>query len=142
MTGGLHSLDPEEVEVWREKVQVGNAYINRSTTGAIVRRQPFGGWKDSCVGPGSKAGGPNYVAAFCKWTESELPRLRDKPGTAVASLVKQLSALLDNDAAAEFTGQRGKLRLLVEARNFRENTILPSCMEKRITFAIGRGHGI
>ncbi len=109
LTGGLHSLDPEEVEVWREKVEVGNAYINRSTTGAIVRRQPFGGWKDSCVGPGPKAGGPNYVAAFCKWTESELPRLRDKPGAAIASLVKQLSTLLDADAAA---------RLMASAENY------------------------
>jgi RHH-type proline utilization regulon transcriptional repressor/proline dehydrogenase/delta 1-pyrroline-5-carboxylate dehydrogenase len=99
LTGGLHSLDPEEVEIWREKVQVGNAYVNRSTTGAIVRRQPFGGWKDSCVGPGPKAGGPNYVATFCAWKESELPRLREKPSAPIASLVKELSALLDNNAA-------------------------------------------
>ena len=64
LTGGLHSLDPNEIAQWRERVEVGNAYINRTTTGAIVRRQPFGGWKDSCVGPGPKAGGPNYVSTF------------------------------------------------------------------------------
>jgi RHH-type transcriptional regulator, proline utilization regulon repressor / proline dehydrogenase / delta 1-pyrroline-5-carboxylate dehydrogenase len=49
---------------WRDEVEVGNAYINRPITGAIVRRQPFGGWKRSCFGPGAKAGGPNYVAQF------------------------------------------------------------------------------
>lgn len=73
LTGGLHSLDPKEIEIWRERVEVGNAYINRGTTGAIVQRQPFGGWKDSCVGPGPKAGGPNYVAALGDWSETGLP---------------------------------------------------------------------
>ena len=48
-------------------MEVGNAYINRPTTGAIVRRQPFGGWKRSSVGPGTKAGGPNYVARLGIW---------------------------------------------------------------------------
>ena len=71
LTGGIHSLDPAEIAHWRESVEVGNAYINRSTTGAIVQRQPFGGWKDSSVGPGVKAGGPNYVAAFREWSNDE-----------------------------------------------------------------------
>ena len=72
LTGGIHSLDEEEVARWRERVQVGNAYINRPITGAIVQRQPFGGWKRSCFGPGAKAGGPNYVALFCRF-EDEKP---------------------------------------------------------------------
>ena len=50
LTGGLHSLDEHEIERWLERVEVGNAYVNRHTTGAIVRRQPFGGWKRSSVG--------------------------------------------------------------------------------------------
>ncbi|HLX63321.1 MAG TPA: bifunctional proline dehydrogenase/L-glutamate gamma-semialdehyde dehydrogenase [Planctomycetota bacterium] len=66
LTAGLHSLDPAEQKFWREHVQAGNLYLNRPTTGAIVRRQPFGGWKRSCIGPGAKAGGPNYVFSFCK----------------------------------------------------------------------------
>jgi RHH-type proline utilization regulon transcriptional repressor/proline dehydrogenase/delta 1-pyrroline-5-carboxylate dehydrogenase len=41
-------------------------YVNRHTTGAIVRRQPFGGWKHSSVGPGSKAGGPNDILRFVR----------------------------------------------------------------------------
>ena len=47
---------------------MGNAYVNRAITGAIVQRQPFGGWKQSNVGPGAKAGGPNYVMQLGSWT--------------------------------------------------------------------------
>ena len=67
LTGGIHTLDPEEARRWTEAVEIGNAYVNRPTTGAIVRRQPFGGWKRSSVGPGAKAGGPNYVAQLGTW---------------------------------------------------------------------------
>jgi len=61
LTSGLHSLDPAEISTWLEGVQAGNLYVNRGITGAIVQRQPFGGWKKSAVGPGTKAGGPNYL---------------------------------------------------------------------------------
>ena len=67
LTGGIHTLDPAEIHQWTDAVEVGNAYINRPTTGAIVRRQPFGGWKQSSVGPGAKAGGPNYVTRLGTW---------------------------------------------------------------------------
>ena len=67
LTGGLHSLDPAEVDRWLDLVEVGNAYVNRHITGAIVQRQPFGGWKRSSVGPGAKAGGPNYVSHLGRW---------------------------------------------------------------------------
>ena len=67
LTAGLHTLDPEEIAWWRDRVHAGNLYINRPITGAIVQRQPFGGWKRSCIGPGAKAGGPNYVRSFCHW---------------------------------------------------------------------------
>jgi len=67
LTGGLHSLDPDEVRHWLAAVEVGNAYVNRHITGAVVRRQPFGGWKHSAVGPTAKAGGPGYVPALCRW---------------------------------------------------------------------------
>ena len=99
LTGGIHSLDPAEIAQWRESVQVGNAYINRSTTGAIVQRQPFGGWKDSSVGPGVKAGGPNYVAAFRKWSNDDLGsssepaetgRLDNTTGALIKSLKKHV----------------------------------------------------
>jgi RHH-type proline utilization regulon transcriptional repressor/proline dehydrogenase/delta 1-pyrroline-5-carboxylate dehydrogenase len=67
LTGGLHSLDPDEILHWLERVQVGNAYVNRHTTGAIVRRQPFGGWKHSSVGPGAKTGGPGDILRFARF---------------------------------------------------------------------------
>lgn len=99
LTGGLHSLDPSEIDRWRERVEVGNAYINRTTTGAIVRRQPFGGWKDSCVGPGPKAGGPNYVATFLDWQETGLPTLAATPVAEVRSVLSRLCALLGKESS-------------------------------------------
>jgi RHH-type transcriptional regulator, proline utilization regulon repressor / proline dehydrogenase / delta 1-pyrroline-5-carboxylate dehydrogenase len=67
LTGGLHSLDPAEIDRWVDAVEVGNAYVNRGITGAIVQRQPFGGWRRSSVGPGAKAGGPGYVVQLGTW---------------------------------------------------------------------------
>ena len=64
LTSGLESLDDREHQLWQEGIRAGNLYINRPTTGAIVLRQPFGGMGKSAVGPGIKAGGPNYVAQF------------------------------------------------------------------------------
>lgn len=66
LTGGIHSLDDSEVDRWLSQVEIGNAYVNRHITGAIVERQPFGGWKQSSVGGGSKAGGPGYVAQLAR----------------------------------------------------------------------------
>ena len=67
LTAGLQALDPAEIESWRSRAAAGNLYVNRGITGAVVRRQPFGGWKRSAVGPGAKAGGPNYVASLGRW---------------------------------------------------------------------------
>lgn len=67
LTSGLHSLDSEEMDIWLQRVQAGNLYINRGITGAIVRRQPFGGWKKSAIGAGGKAGGPNYLHGLVDW---------------------------------------------------------------------------
>lgn len=68
LTAGLHSLNSEELGTWLETIQAGNLYVNRGITGAIVQRQPFGGWKKSAVGAGTKAGGPNYLAGLGDWT--------------------------------------------------------------------------
>ncbi|CAN5448352.1 proline dehydrogenase family protein [soil metagenome] len=99
LTGGIHSLDPDEVESWLGRVEVGNAYINRAITGAIVRRQPFGGWKHSSVGPGAKAGGPNYVPALTRWTESALPELLSPLPPDLQSLVDALAVGLPEHAS-------------------------------------------
>lgn len=69
LTSGLHSLDPDEIGRWLETVDAGNLYVNRGITGAIVRRQPFGGWKRSVVGPTTKAGGPHYLHGLVDWED-------------------------------------------------------------------------
>jgi len=69
LTSGLESLDDREQDLWQRHVRAGNLYINRPTTGAIVLRQPFGGMGKSAVGPGIKAGGPNYVAPLMTFAE-------------------------------------------------------------------------
>jgi RHH-type proline utilization regulon transcriptional repressor/proline dehydrogenase/delta 1-pyrroline-5-carboxylate dehydrogenase len=67
LTAGIHSLNEEECEEWLRSVEAGNLYINRAITGAVVQRQPFGGWKRSSVGPTSKAGGPHYIEQLRNW---------------------------------------------------------------------------
>ncbi|HWP59994.1 MAG TPA: L-glutamate gamma-semialdehyde dehydrogenase [Candidatus Acidoferrales bacterium] len=62
LTGGVFSRSPAHIEKARREFRVGNLYINRGVTGAIVGRQPFGGFKLS--GIGSKAGGPDYLLQF------------------------------------------------------------------------------
>ncbi|HEX6963337.1 MAG TPA: aldehyde dehydrogenase family protein, partial [Lacipirellula sp.] len=67
LTSGLETLDDREKELWQARLRAGNLYINRSTTGAVVLRQPFGGMGKSAFGPGIKAGGPNYVVPLMKF---------------------------------------------------------------------------
>ncbi len=62
LTGGLFSRSPATIARVRETFAVGNMYINRGITGALVGRQPFGGFRMS--GVGSKAGGPDYLLQF------------------------------------------------------------------------------
>jgi RHH-type proline utilization regulon transcriptional repressor/proline dehydrogenase/delta 1-pyrroline-5-carboxylate dehydrogenase len=62
LTGGVYSRSPANIDRARREFRVGNLYLNRGITGALVARQPFGGFKMS--GVGSKAGGPDYLAQF------------------------------------------------------------------------------
>jgi RHH-type transcriptional regulator, proline utilization regulon repressor / proline dehydrogenase / delta 1-pyrroline-5-carboxylate dehydrogenase len=62
LTAGLFSRNPATVAEVTRRLPVGNLYVNRATTGAMVARQPFGGNRLS--GTGTKAGGPGYLAAF------------------------------------------------------------------------------
>jgi RHH-type transcriptional regulator, proline utilization regulon repressor / proline dehydrogenase / delta 1-pyrroline-5-carboxylate dehydrogenase len=63
LTGGLYSRSPAHIDRVKKSLRVGNVYINRPITGALVDRQPFGGFKLSGIG-GSKAGGPDYLGEF------------------------------------------------------------------------------
>jgi len=62
LTGGIFSRSPEHLNLARQLFKVGNLYLNRGITGAMVGRQPFGGFAMS--GIGSKAGGPDYLLQF------------------------------------------------------------------------------
>jgi RHH-type proline utilization regulon transcriptional repressor/proline dehydrogenase/delta 1-pyrroline-5-carboxylate dehydrogenase len=62
LTGGLYSRSPDHIARVRRDFDVGNLYINRKITGALVARQPFGGHRHS--GTGSKAGGRDYLLHF------------------------------------------------------------------------------
>ena len=62
LTGGIYSRSPKSLQRAKAELQVGNLYVNRSITGAMVRRHPFGGYKMS--GIGTKAGGRDYLQQF------------------------------------------------------------------------------
>lgn len=118
LTSGLHSLDDAEIQQWLRGVQAGNAYINRATTGAIVQRQPFGGWKKSVVGPGNKAGGPNYLMGLGTWLDAPLPAAdwpsdpalsaAERAGAGDVDLAWLAAALADDQAA--WTNEFGIVR--------------------------------
>ena len=75
LTGGLYSRSPENIDRVKNQLEVGNVYINRSITGAMVNRHPFGGYKLS--GLGSKTGGPDYLKEFLEprvYTENTMRR--------------------------------------------------------------------
>ena len=63
LTGGLYSRSPAHIDHVKRRLRVGNIYINRPITGALVDRQPFGGFKLSGIG-GAKAGGTDYLNEF------------------------------------------------------------------------------
>jgi RHH-type proline utilization regulon transcriptional repressor/proline dehydrogenase/delta 1-pyrroline-5-carboxylate dehydrogenase len=134
LTSGIHSLDSREIAAWIDGVQAGNLYINRGITGAIVQRQPFGGWKKSAVGAGTKAGGPNYLVGLGTWSPREA-RVQGDALPVVAPLlaaarsaglpdddVARLARAAASDAAAwnsEFGGVRDVSALAAERNLFR-----------------------
>ena len=89
LTSGIQSLDDREIARWLDRVEAGNLYVNRHITGAIVARQSFGGWKASSVGPGAKAGGPNYVAQLGHWRQVGLPTAGAPLPPATAELLER-----------------------------------------------------
>lgn len=91
LTSGIHTLDEREQLIWQHKIIAGNCYINRTITGAIVQRQPFGGCKKSSFGNGSKAGGPNYLLQLVNLRQSSLPQEK----AAVNDWVNNLSSFLE-----------------------------------------------
>ena len=62
LTAGVLSRSPAHIRLAEAELRAGNVYVNRSITGAVVGRHPFGGYGLS--GVGSKAGGPDYLLQF------------------------------------------------------------------------------
>jgi RHH-type proline utilization regulon transcriptional repressor/proline dehydrogenase/delta 1-pyrroline-5-carboxylate dehydrogenase len=87
LTSGLHSLDRDDLALWLNRIEAGNLYVNRGITGAIVRRQSFGGWKKSAIGAGTKAGGPNYLHGLGDWTDAPVAGELRAPRPRVAPLL-------------------------------------------------------
>jgi len=102
LTSGIQTLDDRETARWVDRIEAGNLYVNRPITGAIVGRQPFGGWKASSVGPGAKAGGPNYVLQLARWSQMTRPASDDEslPEPTAAMLERCLAELSDAEARA------------------------------------------
>ncbi len=96
LVAGLHSLDEREQARFLEQVECGNLYVNRTITGAIVGRQPFGGHKASSFGPGAKAGGPNYVLQLQDWDDGDAtgPLAPDEEVAALEPLIAWARAQL------------------------------------------------
>ncbi|MDQ1512725.1 MAG: RHH-type transcriptional regulator, proline utilization regulon repressor / proline dehydrogenase, partial [Microbacteriaceae bacterium] len=98
LTAGLHSLEPAEIGTWLDGVHAGNLYVNRGTTGAIVGRQPFGGWKRSAVGPGTKAGGPDYLIGLGSWLPDGIAAAPEHPLSPPVKALTDLAELMDPDS--------------------------------------------
>ncbi len=110
LTAGFHGLDEREQRLFIESMQAGNLYVNRTITGAIVGRQPFGGRKASCFGPGAKAGGPNYVLQMCHVLGRRTQPKSDRMATGRAA-VAAASRGPTSGLVARYLGKRELERL-------------------------------
>jgi RHH-type proline utilization regulon transcriptional repressor/proline dehydrogenase/delta 1-pyrroline-5-carboxylate dehydrogenase len=127
LTAGFHSLDEEECELWMSRIAAGNLYVNRGTTGAVVNRQPFGGWKRSSVGPTSKAGGTNYLNNLRNW--EPLHSLTDSIESSEKWWRKVGSLQID---AAGLSVERNYLRYLPSKHGIVvriDNSVTDDCIE-------------
>ena len=144
LTAGLHSLDADEIARWVDRVEAGNLYVNRGTTGAIVQRQPFGGWKKSVVGPGAKAGGPNYLLGLGSFRPAEAAPASGALPPSLAGIVAAFAgaeerAYLERAAgsdaraqAAEFGVTRDVSGLAAERNAFRYRTVPVTIRAERL----------
>ncbi|PCN48999.1 1-pyrroline-5-carboxylate dehydrogenase [Curtobacterium sp. 'Ferrero'] len=71
LVAGIHSLDADEVADWLATVRAGNLVVNRAPGSVVAGRQPFGGWKRSSIGTGTRSGGPTAVVTLGRWERTE-----------------------------------------------------------------------
>ncbi|PDQ35834.1 MAG: 1-pyrroline-5-carboxylate dehydrogenase [Candidatus Lumbricidophila eiseniae] len=132
LTAGLHTLDPQELQMWLDRVEAGNLYVNRGITGAIVQRQPFGGWKRSGVGAGAKAGGPNYLCALGEWEAAALENPPD--ASSDVSLEPRVRALVEASVGSLSSDQ---VRLLWQSVRSDEQAWRDEFSQSRDASALG-----
>lgn len=101
LTAGLMSLDETEQSSFCERMDAGNLYVNRPTTGAVVARQPFGGRKTSSFGPGAKAGGPNYTLELVDASDRKKSLGQELP-PLLRHLLRPIAEGLPLDLQADF----------------------------------------
>jgi len=113
LTSGIESLDEREVSYWKENLKAGNLYVNRSTTGAIVLRQPFGGMGKSAIGAGRKVGIHNYITQFVDFKEINTPLINKKYSTTLTQFIDSCKTSQNN--ADEFE------KLSISLQSYYEN---------------------
>ncbi|MFA6119473.1 MAG: proline dehydrogenase family protein [Parachlamydiales bacterium] len=101
LSAGLQSLDSREHVKWINSIQAGNYYINTKLTETKIKRQPFGGYKESSFGSGYKLAGPNYNLNFLTLTQISLPKEKQPVNDWVNSLTSFLEKI---DLSAEELG--------------------------------------
>ncbi|WP_271985616.1 bifunctional proline dehydrogenase/L-glutamate gamma-semialdehyde dehydrogenase [Pseudoclavibacter terrae] len=109
LTSGIHSLDRGEVAQWLDTIQAGNLYVNRGITGAIVQRQPFGGWKKSVVGCTTKAGGPNYLVGLGTWERARAVEVAPVANASAQTLLDAAVAIAKAQPAVLTSGDTAML---------------------------------
>ncbi len=93
LAAGLQSLDIREHSMWLKEIKAGNYYINTKITDAKIKRQPFGGYRESSFGSGYKSGGPNYILDFLKAKQIFLPKEKQPINDWVNSLTSFLEKI-------------------------------------------------
>ena len=106
LTFGLHTRLDKRVEFISNSVKVGNIYINRNQTGAVVESQPFGG--EGLSGTGPKAGGPRYVKRF---TTSENSSVKQHPRKNMAACIREMNGPT-GESNKTYNYPRGKILCL------------------------------
>lgn len=93
LVAGLQSLDIREHNKWLQEIKAGNYFINTKITDAKIKRQPFGGYKESSFGSGYKSGGPNYILDFLNAKQFSLPKEKQPINDWVKSLTSFLEKI-------------------------------------------------
>ncbi len=122
LTSGFESLDEREWDYYLKHIEAGNLYINKSTTGAIVLRQAFGGIKKSAVGFGRKAGSYNYITQFLHIdTSSQEASQFEQGNTFIDRLQYVINTMQDNEMKQEL---QAFLQTAASYAHFHENEFL------------------